>query len=48
MRFHAFWPLSQTQLFPNSQVPNSQGFGVGGEEVMGGGADGEYDENWSE
>jgi hypothetical protein len=29
MRFHAFWPLSQTRLFLNSR-----GLGVGGEEMM--------------
>jgi hypothetical protein len=29
MIFHAFWPLSQARLFPNSR-----GVGVGGKEVM--------------
>ena len=29
MRLHAFWPLPQTRLFPNSR-----GVGVDGEEVM--------------
>ncbi len=29
MIFHAFWPLAQTRLFPNSR-----GVGVGGNELM--------------